>query len=246
VTTQIDKQHILAEIRRIADANGGKPPGVDRFERETAIRKQDWYPHYWLRWGDAVVEAGFSANKFIGRIADELVIQAYINLARELGRIPIHGEIRRKASSDKAFPCEQVFRRFGGKRQLIEVVRQYCQDRSDYGDIIALCGENKPTTTDGNGIPHVGQSKPQIGFVYLMKSGRHCKIGHTVSVGSRERQLAIKIPVPPKTIHAIKTDDPVGVEAYWHRRFSSKRGEGEWFDLSHEDVEAFKCWKRIV
>lgn len=86
------------------------------------------------------------------------------------------------------------------------------------------------------------------GYVYLMKSGRHYnyKIGRTISVGSRERQLAIKIPISPTTIHSIETDDPMGVEAYWHRRFESKRGEGEWFMLSNEDVKAFKRWKKIV
>jgi len=79
-----------------------------------------------------------------------------------------------------------------------------------------------------------------------MRSGRHYKIGRTISVGARERQLAIKIPVPPTTIHHIETDDPIGVEAYWHRRFADKRGEGERFDLSAEDISAFKRWKRIV
>jgi hypothetical protein len=52
--------------------------------------------------------------------------------------------------------------------------------------------------------------------------------------------------VPPKTIHSIETDDPIGVETYWHSRFSAKRGEGEWFELSPEDIKAFKRWKRIV
>ena len=83
-------------------------------------------------------------------------------------------------------------------------------------------------------------------FVYLMKSGRHYKIGRTSSLGRREWELGIKIPIPPKTIHSIETDDPVAVEAYWHKRFSDKRGEGEWFDLSPEDITAFKRWKRII
>lgn len=241
-----DKSHIIQEIKRIAKANGGKPPGVQIFERETGIKQSDWYPNTWLRWRDALEEAGYPPNKLQGRIGDEVVIEKYIALVRELRRFPVVGEIRRKAKDDKSFPSHRLFDRFGGKENLIARVVSYCRENPGFDDILALYGEHESSSPTVSEIGRASKPKVAIGFVYLMKSGRHYKIGRTKSVGRRGSELSIKIPIPPKTIHTIETDDPVGVEAYWHKRFNDKRGEGEWFELTPQDVRAFKRWKRIV
>ena len=73
-----------------------------------------------------------------------------------------------------------------------------------------------------------------------MKSGRYYKIGRSSFVEKRNYEIGIKLPEELKIIHKIKTDDPFGIEAYWHKRFEDKRKGGEWFDLSSSDVKAFR------
>lgn len=58
-------------------------------------------------------------------------------------------------------------------------------------------------------------------------------------------ELGVKAPVEYRLIHEIKTDDPAGVENYWHQRFAVQRMRGEWFKLTAADVRAFKRWKRL-
>jgi hypothetical protein len=58
------KQHILDEIKRTAKANGGLPVGLRKFRSITGIKDNDWLGKYWVRWSEAIEEAGLSANSF--------------------------------------------------------------------------------------------------------------------------------------------------------------------------------------
>ena len=111
----MDKQHILDEIRRTARANNGVALGWRRFETETGIRYLDWYGRLWTKWGDAVREAGLQANRMVGACDDDFLLEKLVSLTRELGRVPVQGDLLTAARKDSTFPSEKSFRRFGSK-----------------------------------------------------------------------------------------------------------------------------------
>jgi hypothetical protein len=235
----VTKSEILAEIVRSAQQNGGTVLGVDRFLTETGIKESDWQGKYWARWSDAVKEAGLQRNAFQEAYDEEFLLAKLASLARELGRYPTRPEIRLKARNEKGFPNDKTFSRLGSKRELATKLAKFCQGRKGYEGIEELCVPLMGMA--GVGVAQdTGTVQEIFGYVYLAKSGRNYKIGRSKAVGRREYELAIQMPDKLTIVHQIKTDDPVGIEAYWHRRFGEHRKNGEWFELNAEHVSAFK------
>jgi hypothetical protein len=232
----ISRQHILNEIRRSAHENNGVPLGQTRFENQTGIGQTDW-GRFWPRWGDALREAGFKPNEFQAAYDDEILMDRYIQLTRRLGKLPTRAELIVQRHTDPEFPSHGAYRRWGNKQKIVEKVRNYCEGREEYADVLHLCAA-VPIAEEVEVPPNA--PKGEDGYVYLIRSGRYFKIGKSNAAGRREYELAIQLPEKPKTVHVIKTDDPSGIEAYWHKRFESKRKGGEWFDLDGADVQAFK------
>jgi hypothetical protein len=189
----MDKQFILSEIKRTAEANGGVPMGRDRFSQETGIRSNDWEGKLWARWGDAVRDAGFEPNAMTSAYAADDLIHTLIALIRELGHFPVAQELKLRARNDPNFPDPKTFRtRFGNKARLVETIQNFCADRPEYTDVMSICSEIVP--------PRIGVTERDtvdsiiiFGFVYLIRAGRSYKIGRTNSVGRRERELVVKI-----------------------------------------------------
>lgn len=229
------REHILNEIRRLTESNGGKPPGRRSFERETGIPESAWYGVYWPRWGEAVSEAGFVPNMRNEKLNEQFVLTKLATACRHYGRIPTMMELRLYKKLDPDFPNEKTFLTYyGGKKNLIRRLGEWAANNKEFANVAAL------TSSHSIASDHVPAARFKEGIVYLMRSGAHYKIGRSDNIERRIKEIRIALPEATKLIHSIRTDDPSGIEAYWHRRFADRRANGEWFKLTHSDLAAFK------
>lgn len=233
------KEDIIQEIKRTAEENGGIALGKMRFFGATGIKESDWYGKFWVRWNDAILEAGYAPNVKNVAYDESFLIEKYISLIRDLGRFPIEAELRMKAREEEAFPTVTTFlTRLGKKGERAQKIMAYCRGLDGYEDILSICEPVAHATRKNEDATN--QNDFEHGFVYLMKSGKFYKIGRSNSSARRHYELNIQMPEKLHLVHEIKTDDPAGIEAYWHQRFEEKRKNGEWFNLSGLDVKAFK------
>lgn len=118
---------------------------------------------------------------------------------------------------------------------------ELCRDMPDHHEVVEILEAHvSHRSAVGGGSDLVGRER-SYGFVYLARGHPgEFKIGRTNLVDRRLAEVGATFPVELDLIHEIKTDDPAGVEAYWHRRFADKRLRGEWFRLSSGDVAAFR------
>jgi hypothetical protein len=87
------------------------------------------------------------------------------------------------------------------------------------------------------------------GYVYLLGGNisgvGFYKIGRTVDPAARIKQLGIQLPFPVSVEHIIPCEEHRASEKTLHDLYASKRANGEWFRLSHEDVEEIKAISRM-
>lgn len=235
------KQHILGEIKRTAAANDGVPLGSRRFATETGIAERDWKGKVWARWSDALREAGFAPNELTKAHGEEALLTRFADLSVRLGQLPAVADIRLQIANGLEFPDWNTFtRQFGGKQKFVARLREFCAERPEYSEVVGFCDQYVPRARDREDAEEPQSGR--IGYVYLMRHGmrREYKIGRTDNALRREGEISIELPEKALPVHVIETDDPGGIEAYWHRRFADKRLNGEWFELTSADVAAFK------
>lgn len=233
----IDRETILAEIRRAASENGGIAPGRAKFEKITGISESQWSGKWWVRWSDVIAEAGIVPGRMNEAYPEDFLLERLAALTKKLGRFPTAAELRIERVHDKSFPNNKTFDRFGDKAARVAMLRKFVTRRPDYADVLPLLGTHAQVLVDE---PADDSEELRDGYVYMLRLGRHYKIGMTVDVPRRHRQIALELPEKPDVIHSIRTDDPEGIEAYWHKRFAAKQTNGEWFALDTKDLRAFK------
>ncbi|MDP1913816.1 GIY-YIG nuclease family protein [Brevundimonas sp.] len=225
---------VLEEIKRIA-ARDGETPGIQSFARETGITKSRIVGVLWAKWGDALTEAGLAPNGLQSRLDDDHVLNALAVAFQQAGRVLSSNELRFHAGKTDGFPSHSTLdNRFTGRAGMLDRLAEYARDRAEFADVLAMLAD-RPVAVAKAKVPSAGD-----GSVYLIKFGPHYKIGRSNDGLRRAREIKTLLPEDGEIIHFITTDDPVGIEAYWHNRFKDLRLRGEWFKLTISDVAAFK------
>lgn len=231
------RMRIIGEIRRIAAENGGTPPGIKRFATLTGIQRSQWQGKIWARWSEAVKEAGFVPNPRQGPLEYADLLGCMAAAIRALQRIPAEAELALLRRAGYRIPTNQTYiRHFGGKPGLLRHLKQWTAATPGWSDVAAILA-------DVPDEPEPEEPADATGAVYLLRHGPHHKIGCSRAPDHRLPELRLMLPPRNHLVHVIKTDDPFGVESYWHRRFAEKRVRGEWFKLSRQDVAVFRRWR---
>jgi Meiotically up-regulated gene 113 len=227
------RERILAEIKRIAEANSGVAPGQSVFVKETGFKPHE-LDKYWARWGDAVEEAGLIAQEWNTKLDAAFFYPRLAEAIRHYKRIPTNRELQLFRNTHPEIPHSNTLRNhFDSKIQMSNLLRQWASMTEGYADIVALLPENQAPEKEK--IDAVKE-----GYVYLIKSGKRYKLGHSGTIERRFKEISVSLPDVATIYHHIRTDDPPGIESYWHRRFADKRLNGEWFDLNSSDLAAFR------
>lgn len=229
------RQGILSEIKRLATEAGGVAPGQQKFENETGIIPSRWRGVYWARWGDALKEAGFEPNEWSSKKDTNALLEKFAEIVIAKGSLPVRSELELMRISDSSVPSQKhIVGHFGGKAGLERALLGLAATDERFKALSTLIEieERAPNL--------VKETQKIDGWVYLLKSGENYKIGRSDNLERRVKQISVAMPDTTNLFHAIQTDDPVGIEEYWHKRFAARRLNGEWFKLTKSDIATFK------
>ncbi len=230
------KAEILRLIRDFAAADGGNI-GLRRFLALSGIKEKQIIGVHWSKWNEAKNEAGLQAHAFAQAPLDlGAAVPPIAALVASLGRWPTEAEFRLAKRHDFGIPTVTVMRRLEADPSFMTRLAEFCAQRTELAHLENVVVDRARKRRAG-AAPAVAVA----GYVYMMRSGKRYKIGRTSSPTRRHREVRLDLPERTDLVHSIETDDPQGIEAYWHGRFAEKRiRDTEFFSLSAADVAAFR------
>ncbi|MBK8631425.1 MAG: GIY-YIG nuclease family protein [Sphingomonadales bacterium] len=167
---------------------------------------------------------------------EEDILTAIAQACFALNRWPSPNDLRLYGRQHPGFPSTTTIeKRFPKRVLLVEAMREWSLESKNYS--YAAVADMLPVPVEKK---LENRENLKFGHVYLLRAGEYYKIGQSADLEKRVKAINVALPDKATLDHAIATDDPSGIEAYWHRRFADRRMNGEWFKLSKSDVLAFK------
>ena len=236
----MNSDHIIRAIRE-ASAKERRPPGEAKFFKLTGLSRSDLWNAGYARYSEALAAAGLAKNSMTTAFDAESMLTKLLSLVVKLGRFPSKGDIKVERKADPQFPSYDAFFQLSGRSypNLRAMLLDHCHVHKIALEIQAMLGQDQ-NATQASVVSKESTSDRVQGYVYLVKHGCDFKIGRSNDVTRRRREFALLLPQELEHIHVIETDDPEGIEFYWHRRFESRRSRGAWFKLKPQDVAAFR------
>jgi hypothetical protein len=78
------------------------------------------------------------------------------------------------------------------------------------------------------------------GYIYIIKSDFGYKIGKSKDAKNRVKNIGLQLPFKIELIFQFYVEGYHMKEKQLHEQFKNKHINGEWFNLSDEDIEAIK------
>ncbi len=241
------KDELIALLRQTAARNGDRPLGAVAFYRKAGVAKEDLWNVGLRSYGDLCELAGFRRNRLQGPMDPDQLLEKLAFLAAKLQRWPDNTDRKIAHLSDPTFPSYEAYRTARNKRGSLEQqLLDWCSTRPQYSEVQRAVEAR--LAQSGNHSERAQLRKVVNGYVYLFRYGNHgrdYKIGMSEDASRRHSQLSAVFPGQLPVVHVIETDDPRGIEQYWHQRFEAKRIEGkkEIFRLDPLDIAAFRSRK---
>jgi len=189
-------------------------------------------------------ECGDAPRSFFVPKSDfDSILEDYGLLIRKLGRPPVLADWNQSGGVNSS-----VINRSHNTKwtEMPDKFLEFAISKDEWHDVVVLLSSFKKSSFIKSNNDNGPDLNIQFEEIYLIKSGKYYKIGKTKDFGLRGYQFKILLPEKPELVHKFKTDDPFGIEKYWHNRFANKRKNGEWFDLDNNDIKAFKMRKDFM